>query len=416
MSATDMPFERLEALLRGDEPRTMEEKQRASLFAELRAGALAAPETLRESVLAAAPVIRRRRVRVPSRRLVLVVVPVAVALAVGAAIVHSFVGSGSNNARALAPVLGLAMNPRTGTVVHGVPNAPRQRALAPLSAEKAVHHGGFYQDYKGATQMSNGGMAVASGSADTLAQRLAPPGAVSIPRNRLVHADASLEVRVGSRAALSRATNKATQIVSHLGGYAQNVRYQASRQGYGNAYLALRVPVGKAQTAIAQLGALGMLVQQEIQTQDLQHQLTHQNSQIGSLRRAIGIYQQALNSGTLSGSQRVEVQIKLANAEHTLAAVRKQRSGTVAAGATADISLVLTTSKHAFVGGGRHHHGGGSAFTRRLGDAAHFLGLEGIYVLYALVLLSPFILLGGLGWALFRERRRRDERRLLANA
>ena len=62
MSATDMPFERLEALLRGDEPRTLEEKERALLFSELRAGAIAAPDTLRESVLAAAPAVRRQRV------------------------------------------------------------------------------------------------------------------------------------------------------------------------------------------------------------------------------------------------------------------------------------------------------------------------------------------------------------------
>jgi hypothetical protein len=244
---------------------------------------------------------------------------------------------------------------------------------------------------------------------------LAPLGAVSIPTGRLVHADASVEVRVGSHAALTRATNKATQIVSKLNGYPQSVQYQTTRSGYGNAYLALRVPVGNAQTAITQLGALGMLVSEEIQTQDLQHQFNQQTNRIGSLQRAIAIYEQALNSGSVSGSQRIEVQIKLSDAEHTLATVRKARSGTAASGATADISLTLTTNKNAIVPGGRHHNGG-SAFGRRLGDAAHFLGLEGVYVLYTLVLLSPFILLGGLGWALVRERRRRDERRLLASA
>ena len=51
-----------------------------------------------------------------------------------------------------------------------------------------------------------------------------------------------------------------------------------------------------------------------------------------------------------------------------------------------------------------------------LGSAAGFLGLEGMIVLYALVVLSPFIVLGTLGWWLVRERRRRDERRLLASA
>lgn len=405
MSTTDMPFERLEALLRGDEPRTLEEKQRASLLSELRAGAIAAPETLRASVLAAVPAMRRRRVRRPNRRLVLVVVPVAAALAVGAAIVHSFVGGGSRPFAAAGPLM---QNSRGGvahqaarltgrTIVHGVPNAaPTQTTLSEVQTYSAAANGSAV-DGTGATPLAPDWKA-----------------AVAIPRNRLVHADASMEVQVRSHAALSSATNKASQIVSSLGGYAQNVQYQASRQGYGNAYLQLRVPVGKAQTAIAQLGALGTLLQQEIRTQDLQHQLTNQTSQIGSLQRAITIYQQALSSGSVSGAQRVEVEVRLSNAEHGLRQLQRARSRTVASGATADISLTLTTSNHAFVGGRRHHRSG--AFARRLGDAAHFLGLEGIYVLYALVLLSPFLLIAGFGWALVRERRRRDERRLLASA
>ncbi len=415
MSATDMPFERLEALLRGDEPRTLEEKQRLSLLSELRAGAIAAPETLRASVLATVPAVRRRqrrvRVRVPSRRLALVVAPVAVALAVGAALIHGFV-SGSDRSPSTEALL----------VQHTI--AKRSfPTLTPRNENAPVKAHATSSTYSAAGRP---GSTVASDSLSTLnsatlgadqAARSRITGktlnGVGIPTNRLVHADASMEVQVGSRAALSRATNKASQIVSSLGGYAQSVQYQASNAGYGNAYLALRVPVQKAEKAIGQLGALGTLVQQEIQTKDLQHQLTQQTSQIGSLKRAIAIYEQALNSGSVSGAQRVEVQIRLSNAEHSLRLLRKERGRTVASGATADISLTLTTNKHA-IAPGHHHHSG--AFGRRLGDAAHFLGLEGIYALYVLVLLSPFILLGGLGWALVRERRRRDERRLLATS
>lgn len=409
MSATDVPFERLEALLRGDEPRTLEEKERASLISELRAGALAAPETLRASILATAPAMRHRRVRVPSRRLVLVVAPVAVALAVGAALIHGFVGGGSNRATFAAPHL--FPERRLGPVASPVHAQARKRVTAGGSALRGPGDTLSSAQVDSATTPFSG-VAVASGGVpSSLTGKL--DGAVTIPKNRLVHADASMEVQVRSHAALQSATNKASQIVSALGGYAQSVQYQASRQGYGNAFLQLRVPVGKANTAIGQLGALGSLVSQEIQTQDLQHQLSQQTSQIGSLRRAIAIYQQALNSGSVTGSQRVEVQIRLSNAEHSLKVLGKARSRTVASGATADIALTLTTNKHAIVGG-RHHHNG--VFGRRLGDAAHFLGLEAVYALYVLVLLSPFILLGLLGWALVRERRRREERRLLASA
>ncbi|HLX33309.1 MAG TPA: DUF4349 domain-containing protein [Gaiellaceae bacterium] len=404
MSATDMPFERLEALLRGDEPRTLEEKQRSTLLSELRAGALAAPDTLHERVLSTAPVARRRRVAMPSRRLVLVVVPAAAALAVGAALIHGFVNGGSNSNRAavfgaatLSP--SLAAPPVHGSARLSVQKPARTVGKTLSTASSKGDNPTAFQTYKSA----------AGGNEDALK----PLSGVTIPTNRLVHADASMEVQVGSRTALSRATNDATQIVSSLGGYAQNVQYQASSAGYGNAYLALRVPVGKAETAIGRLGALGTLVSQQIQTQDLQHQLTQQNNQIGTLQRAIAVYEQALNSGSLSGASRVEVQIKLDDAEHTLKVLRKSRSNTVASGATADISLTLTTNKGAIVGGGRNK---GGVFGRRLGDAAHFLGLEALYVLYALVLLSPFIVIGGLGWGLVRERRRRDEKRLLASA
>jgi hypothetical protein len=48
-----------------------------------------------------------------------------------------------------------------------------------------------------------------------------------------------------------------------------------------------------------------------------------------------------------------------------------------------------------------------------LHSALGFLGLEAMVALYALIVISPLAILGGLAWALARERRRRDERRLL---
>jgi hypothetical protein len=352
------------------------------LVSELRATAPVAPEQLRQRVLELAPAPRRRWIS-SRRRLAVVVVPVAVALAVGAALVHGFVTSGSH--------------PRADTAGLYTGKAPV--LAAPHKQWKAADSAAL--PYSAAPNHSFG-LALTSGR-DSL----------TIPRNRLVHAAATLEVRVPNRSALSQKTNKATQIVAGLGGYAQSVQYQSSHQGYGSAYLDLRVPVGKAQTAIAQLGALGTLVSQEISTRDLQQQLTRQNNQIGLLRRSIAVYEQALQSGTLSASQRVEIQIRLSNAQHSLKLLRKARTSTLASGATADISLTLTTSKNAIVV--PHHHRSGR-FGRLLGSAAGFLGLEGIIVLYALVVLSPVLVLGGLGWWVLRERRRREESRLLASA
>ena len=106
------------------------------------------------------------------------------------------------------------------------------------------------------------------------------------------------------------------------------------------------------------------------------------------------------------------LQIKLNNARHALARLRHARNGTLASGATADISLLLTTRGHAIVA---PHHGGSTRIGRLLGSAAHFLALEGIIVLYALIVLAPFLLLGALAWWIVRERRRREDR-LLASA
>src|SRR6478736_1643630 len=62
----------------------------------LRAHAPHAPETLRERVLGLESVPQRRNT--PSRRLVLVALPAALAIAVLAAVVHGVVGSGSPRA------------------------------------------------------------------------------------------------------------------------------------------------------------------------------------------------------------------------------------------------------------------------------------------------------------------------------
>jgi hypothetical protein len=298
---------------------------------------------------------------------------------------------------------------RKATPDYGPPAAAghAQRQGAPKNVQsKVVHGSSFAQDAPASTVASAELAGVATQSARVDAN------AVTIPKHRLVHAVATLQVQVKTRSQLSAKTNDASQIVGSFGGYAQSVRYQNSRSGYGEAVLQLRVPVQKAQAAIAKLSTLGTLLSQAVSTQDLQTKLSQENGGIGSLRRAITVYEQALEGGTLSATERVTIQIRLNNARHALAQLRHARTGTLESGATADISLLLTTRNHAVVG---HHHHKKGRFDRFLGSAGGFLGLEGIIVLYALVVLSPILLLGALAWWVLRERRRREER-LLASA
>jgi hypothetical protein len=361
-----------------------------ALVSELRATAPVAPDRLRERVLDGAPAPRRRMTR--KRRLFLVLVPVAAVLAVGAAVVHGFVSSGSHPA-AVAPQAAVAHSaPLLGS---GGAAKTNERALGPVAKQGSTLNSGFD--------------AAGTPAKKSVFSQYAAPSAVTIPTHRLVHAVASLQVQVQSRSDLSAKTNEASRIIGSFGGYAQSVRYENSRHGGGDAVLALRVPVQKAQAAIARLSTLGTLLSQQVSTQDLQEKLTKQTSAIGSLRRAIAVYEQALQNPTLPASQRVVIQIKLNNARRALSRLQHARKGTLASGATADISLLLTTHNDAVVG---HKHHGSTRIGRLLGSAAHFLALEAIIVLYALIVISPLLLIGGLVWLLLRERRRREERLL----
>jgi hypothetical protein len=376
MSASDViGIERLEALLRGDAPRTQEESTRGALLAELRAATLHAPEALRQRVLAAAPSPRRVSLHLASRRLALVVVPAALGLAVAAALVHGFAGSGAKTAH--TPVV---------QTLGAVAKTPEN------------------QVFGAATSAGSGGAAIPSATPGAPTQ-LAP----SVGNGgRLQHTEASLQVRVPDVSRLSAATSAATRIATSLGGYAESVVYRTPQGGGGASYIELRVPAQNVRTALAKLSALGSLVSQQVSVQDLQHDFAVESAQIAELRRTVAALQKALRNPALPDAQRVLLQIKLAESKRALAQRLHARTGTVASGTTARISLVLSTEKS--IVPVVHHRG---RLGRMLHSAVGFLGLEGTIVLYALIVAGPLALVAGLVWGLARLRRRREEQRLL---
>ncbi|HEV7133349.1 MAG TPA: DUF4349 domain-containing protein [Gaiellaceae bacterium] len=371
MSAIDV---RLEALLAGDAPRGADETRLAAVIGELRGATLRAPDALRARVVSAAPA--PRRFAFPARRLVLVAVPAVLALAVVAAVVHGLTGSSGSRPVSEGPV--------TQTLGRAV-------AAPPV--------------FKAAT--SHGAAVGAGGALNSAHAAPAPP--VGTP-GRLQHTDASLQVRVPDAAHLSAATSAATRIATSLGGYAQSVDYRTPQHGEAAAYLELRVPAQNVQRALTRLAALGTLVSQQISVQDLEHALQAESAQIAELRRTVAALEQALRNPALPDAQRVLLQIRLAESKRALSQRLAARGGTVAAGATARISLVLGTAK-AIVAPVTHHRG---RLGRMLHSALGFLGLEAMVALYAVIVISPFAVLGALAWFLARLRRRRDEQRLLA--
>jgi hypothetical protein len=371
MSASDViTVERLDALLRGDPPRTPEETRRAGLVSALRGGSMSAPEALRARVLAAEPASRGSHSLAP-RRLAFVVVPAALAIAVGAAVVHGIVGSGSDS------------NTAVGT-------PPLEQAIAHGGAAAAKPLPAHVPSSVGAGAFSAAQPSVGNGT-------------------RLQHTVASLEVRVPDESHLTSATTKATQIATSLGGYAQSVVYRSAHDGGGSAYLELRVPAQNARAAVAKLSALGTLVSQELSVTDLKQILVAQSERIAQLRRRAAALAKAVADPSLPDAQRVILRIQLAEARRSLAQALQARTGTVASGVTASVSLDLTTApgRAAVV----HHRG---RLGRMLHSAVGFLALEGTILLYALVVLSPLVVIAALVWWARAARRRRDERRLLA--
>jgi Domain of unknown function (DUF4349) len=375
MSALD-----LEAILRGEEGSTAEEQRLAEVVALVRAAPPVAPAQLRARVVRATPVPARPRFAFHApRRALLVVVAAAVGLAVLAAIVHGLVGSSS-----------------TTTTPAERKAAVREAVPAPAWQSSTVQHGA--------------GAAGGSAFVPSTQRVLGRPGAPTLSGGaRLQHVDASLRVRVANVDKLSQATTKATRVARSLGGYALSVQYRTPAGRVGQAFLELRIPTAKVQRALAELAGLGTLISQRLSVQDLQRDLDRENAQILQLREAVAAYQAALRDPSITPVQRVELQLKLAEAKRALAQRTHARKGTLAEGALSRISLVLTTAKPAHAA--THHEG---RLGRGLDGAISFLGLEGIIVLYALIVVSPFLLVGGLAWAAARARRRRDEARLLA--
>jgi hypothetical protein len=329
----------------------------------LRAHAPSAPDSLRERVLALEPVRRS-----PARRFTLVAVGAAAVAAVGVALVHGFVNSG-----------GPVAQPTTFPAVEASP---------PPGTHTSTTWG---------AAASGSVLAPAPATAKTFDQAQVVGGSAG----RLQHTDASLELQVADDKDLAGATTRATRVATSLGGYAQSVHYASN----GTSILDLRIPAQNVQTAIARLTALGTLISQKISVTDLQQRLKTQSDEIAQLRRRIAALQTALKNPALPDAQRVLLQIRLAESKRALSQRLHARRGTVTAGTMGHVSVQIGTKKS--IVPPPHRKG---RIGRMLHSAVGFLELEGIVLLYALIVASPIALVAALIWFW----RRRSVDRLLA--
>jgi hypothetical protein len=361
------------------------------LLQEIRATRPAAPSALRERVRSLAaeeparePFLDRIRFTWGWRRLVLVA-PAAAAVALVAAGVIGLsrgdVAGGEREAASGAAVT--TTTSPTEAFKSATPEATQdQRALSPGVAPP------------GAATLGAPGTPSSAGSAGS---------AVAPVPGQLQRYQAELSLRVEDTEALSSATKRAQQIAISHGGSVASLQYDAPSQGVGTAQITLRIPTAKVQGALAELSQLGTILGQRYGIDDLQQQADSLQTQIEQTQRRVAQLVTQLENPNLSTADRVVLQSRLSSSRQKLSGLRETLQSTRADAATSTVYLTLTTEEiqAAPVGGGR------------LEGVKDVLAWEAIALLYAVVVVGPFLLLGVLVWLLLKLLRRRETARLL---
>jgi hypothetical protein len=330
------------------------------LAAELRDARPVASTELRkrvsEIVARERPASRPRFSLPPFRRLALVAVPAALAVAVGGALVHGLVRSGSNGQKAAPTPLTHGSNQGAGVIR----TAPPPRALEL-------------------------GKQPFSGVAPNSSARLQQYGAY-------------LRLEVKDLAGLSDTTKRAMRFARDVGGYVAYVRYSSPKQGQGSASLIVRVPVDRVQDVIEEYSNLGTILSQRINIVDVTKAVEEQAREIARLKVQIA----RIEAGGVTPQERY----RLAELKARLDYLTKHRAATVRRAQFARVALELATkSKQAAAPAGR--------FDRTMSNAGGVLLREAEILLYALVVAGPLLLLGLGAVALGRIQRRRFENRVL---
>jgi hypothetical protein len=396
MSTSDpIAPDRLEALLRGEAGSDGRERRMGALLDELTLGEIAPPAELRERVrsLSSTPVVTapepRRLLRVGRpRRLV-------PALAGGLAIVALVAGVAITQTRTPDRTVALSSDPNLKAA---------DRELAPVGTQAPLTH---------ATTPSKVTFGVASApppSAVTSGSAVAPVAGAPLPDGqRAQDYSASLRLAVGTVADLSRSTQTVLDTVRSLGGAIETVDYGTPTAGRGSAVIALRVPVARAQDALARFSSLGTITAQQVQIRDLQSGLEQESNRARALRHRIALLKAKLLSPTLTPVDRAALESRLADSQSALESVLRGVHATQQRAAFARFSLELDTGRGNAVVPVSHK----GAFENTADDALGVISVVGRGALFAAIVGGPFVLVAAAAWWLARRFRRRAARRLL---
>lgn len=230
----------------------------------------------------------------------------------------------------------------------------------------------------------------------------AAPGPVVGRAQRYV---ASLTLAVDDTDALSAATQRALSIARDLGGYVVAVRYATGDDGVAS--VTLRVPSARSADAVTRLSALGTIVAQDVQIDDLQQPLDELERTVRRLQAQLAALKAKLD-GSLTSAERARLEERRAQIKAQLDRSQASRSATAAEARLATFQLELRTKEDEGV------TPPGSRLDRALDKALAVLTWEAVVALAIAVAAAPLVLAGLLLWAARRTQRRRADDRLLA--
>ena len=238
------------------------------------------------------------------------------------------------------------------------------------------------------------------------AERAAPRPSTS----RAQDYSADIKLHVADHDELSDAVQSAIRTTRQLGGYVTYVDYGMRGKKDGEATLAVRVPVGRVQAAVARFSQLGTILEQRTEVVDLQARIDKITRDIQQRRDQIAKLEAELKDPTLTDAERNRLEARLVQAKRGLANAQKSRAGVIRQSRYANLDLAFTTEQR------NEPAPPPSDLRKTLDDALGILGAELGVLLYVLIAGAPFIALAILAWFGARAARRASGRRVLERA
>lgn len=311
------------------------------------------------------------KLRLPVRRVAMVAMPAAVALAI-----------------VTAGVTGLARS-------DGTTEAFREQNLADkATTERALEFGAAD------TTESHEALSPALPWAADQSSVIGPT------TDRVQRVNATLTLEVSDSDGVSRAAQQALDLTRRLGGHVVSASVATGEEG--SASLVVRVPVAKVQEAIVQLSGLGRIVSQQVQIEDLQEGLDRLERRERSVRAQIALVAARLDTESLDATTRAQLETRLQNLRGELRELRRGISATNAEARMATIQLTVVTP--GMLGAAPVP----SRLDRTLDEALDVLVWEGVIALAIAIVAAPFALVAFAAWLGRKLYRRREEDRLLA--